>query len=84
MSPRRGTARAIAWYTGDHAPEEPMYDVTPEVVRAMADAAGIAVTADDAVEIAHRIGAFLTALAPLSTLGLADTPPLPVERPTDE
>ena len=56
-----------------------MHDVTPEAVRTMAAAAQMSLTADDVVEVAHRINAFLTALAPLSSLSLEHTAPRPVE-----
>jgi hypothetical protein len=54
-------------------------DVTPEAVRVLAEAAGLSLTAADAVEIAHRMNAFLVALAPLATLGLERVPPLPLD-----
>ena len=56
-----------------------MAELTPETVRALADAAGLPLTDDDAVEVTHRLNAFLVALAPLSTLGLESVPPLPLE-----
>jgi hypothetical protein len=56
-----------------------MKDVTPESVRVMAEAAGLAMSDDDAVEVAHRINAFLIALAPLGTWSLDRIPPLPVD-----
>ena len=58
-----------------------MPDVTPEAARAMAEAAGLHLTADDAVEVAHLINAFLVALAPLSTLALDRVRPLPIDLP---
>lgn len=54
-----------------------MHDVTPDAVRAMAEAAGLPLTAEDAVEVAHRMNAFRHALAPLAALGLDRVPPLP-------
>lgn len=56
-----------------------MHDVTPDAVRAMAEAAGLPLTPDDAVEVAHRMNAFFHALGPLATLELARVPPLPID-----
>ena len=47
-------------------------------VFAMAAALGLPVTADDLVEVTHRLNALLEALAPLATLPLDTVEPVPV------
>ena len=56
-----------------------MQEVTTDAVQAMADATGIPLMEDDAVEVAHRVNAFFVALAPLSTLALDRVPPVLVD-----
>jgi hypothetical protein len=54
-----------------------MTDLTPAEVRAMAEALGLAVTADDLAEVTDRLNAFLEALAPLAALPVATVEPVP-------
>ena len=54
-----------------------MKDLTPAEVRAMAQSIGVAVSDDDVTEVAHRLNAFLEALAPLAGLGLTAVEPVP-------
>jgi hypothetical protein len=54
-----------------------MRDLTQPEVAALASAAGLTVTADDLVEVTHRLNAFLEALAPLAALPLDSAEPVP-------
>jgi hypothetical protein len=53
------------------------HDLTPEVVRALAAAFGLAPTDDDVIEVTHRLNAMREALAPLGSLPLEDDDPAP-------
>jgi hypothetical protein len=55
-----------------------MPDLTPEKIRALADAAGFELSDDDLDEVTHRVNAFLDALAPLAALRLDEVEPTPV------
>jgi hypothetical protein len=55
-----------------------MSDLTADQVRALAAAAGLALTDDDLAEVTHRVNAFVEALAPLGRLPLDTVEPLPV------
>ena len=55
-----------------------MKELTTDQVFAMAAALGLPVTADDLVEVTHRLNALLEALAPLATLPLDTVEPVPV------
>lgn len=55
-----------------------MPDVTPDEVRALAEALGLPVTAEDLAEVTHRLNAFLEALAGLAALPLEAAEPRPV------
>jgi Asp-tRNA(Asn)/Glu-tRNA(Gln) amidotransferase C subunit len=55
-----------------------MTDLAPDQVRALASAAGLALTDDDLAEITHRVNAFVEALGPLARLPLDGVEPLPV------
>jgi hypothetical protein len=48
------------------------HSLSPEDVGALARAAGLAPSDEDAREIAHRLNAFLAALAPLADLPLEE------------
>jgi hypothetical protein len=54
-----------------------MTDLSPEQVRALAAAAGLALPEADLAEVAHRVNAFVEALAPLGGLPLDRVEPLP-------
>jgi len=54
-----------------------MPDLTSPQVAAMANAAGLPLTAEDLVEVTHRLNAFLEALAPLAALPLDAVEPTP-------
>ena len=54
-----------------------MADLTPEDVRRLAVALSLPMIGDDAVEIAHRLNAFLDALAGLDALPLEQAEPWP-------
>lgn len=56
----------------------PISNLTPEHVRAMAEAAHLRLTPDDLVEVTHRLNAFLEALTPLGELPLDKVEPIPV------
>jgi hypothetical protein len=56
-----------------------MTDLTPDQVRALAQAAGMRLTDDDLAEVTHRVNAFVEALTPLGALPLDTVEPLPVE-----
>src|SRR5262249_6794542 len=45
-----------------------MADLTETQVRALAEALGVPLTAEDATEVTHRLNAFIDALAPLAEL----------------
>jgi hypothetical protein len=54
-----------------------MADLTDAQVRALAQALGLPMTADDATEVTHRLNAFIDALTPLADLpsdGVDGTP----------
>jgi hypothetical protein len=53
-------------------------ELMPEDVRALSEAVGLPVGADDLAEVAHRINAFLVALAPLASLALDSAEPVPI------
>ena len=54
-----------------------MADLGPEDVRRFAASLTLPLEGDDSVEIAHRLNAFLDALAALDTLPLARVEPWP-------
>ena len=54
-----------------------MADLAPEDVRRLAAALSLPVIGDDAVEIAHRLNAFLDALGALDALPLEQVEPWP-------
>ena len=54
-----------------------MADLGPEDVRRLAASLSLPLTVDDAVEIAHRLNAFLDALAALDPLALERVEPWP-------
>ena len=54
-----------------------MTDLGPEDVRRLAAVLSLAVTSEDAAEIAHRLNAFLDALAGLDALPLEHVEPWP-------
>ena len=58
-----------------------MADLTEAEVRALAQALGLSLVADDAAEVTHRLNAFIEALAPLAELpsGQLDAVPAPVD-----
>ncbi len=53
-------------------------DLSQADVEAMANALGFPLTAEDVVEITHRLNAFMEALAPLASLPLNEIEPLPM------
>ena len=55
-----------------------MTDLTFDQVRALAAAAGLALTDEDLAEVTYRVNAFVEALAPLGRLPLDTAEPLPV------
>jgi hypothetical protein len=55
-----------------------MADLSPDQIRALAEAAGLALTDEDLAEVTHRVNAFVEALAPLGGLPLDSVEPLPV------
>ena len=55
-----------------------MPDLTPDQVRALAEAAGLSLRDDDLAEVTHRVNAFVDALTPLAALPLDTVEPLPV------
>ena len=54
-----------------------MADLSPEDIRRLASSLSLPVSGDDAVEIAHRLNAFLDALAGLDALPLEQGEPWP-------
>jgi hypothetical protein len=56
-------------------------DLTEAEVRALAQALQLPLTAEDAVEVTHRLNAFIEALAPLAELNAEDidAAPAPVD-----
>jgi aspartyl-tRNA(Asn)/glutamyl-tRNA(Gln) amidotransferase subunit A len=76
MRPRVALARSV-WY------HEPMIDLTPDRVRALADALGVPLSADDVDEVTHRLNAFLDAQTPLADLPLDSVEPVPAWMPND-
>ena len=54
-----------------------MADLEPEDVRHLAASLSLPLTGDDATEIAHRLNAFLDALAALDALPLEQVEPWP-------
>jgi hypothetical protein len=58
-----------------------MADLTEAEVRALAQALQLPLTAEDAVEVTHRLNACIEALAPLAELDAAgvDAAPAPVD-----
>ncbi len=54
-----------------------MADLTPEDVRRLAASLSVPMIGDDVVEIAHRLNAFLDALAALDALPLEQGEPWP-------
>jgi len=58
-----------------------MADLTEAEVRALAQALQLPLTAEDAVEVTHRLNAFIEALAPLAELNAEDidAAPAPVD-----
>jgi hypothetical protein len=50
-------------------------DLTTDQVRALAVALGLPVTADDVIEVTHRLNALIDALAPLAELPLEAVEP---------
>jgi aspartyl-tRNA(Asn)/glutamyl-tRNA(Gln) amidotransferase subunit A len=63
-------ARSV-WY------HEQVSDLTPDRVRALADALGLHLSPDDLDEVTHRLNAFHEALALLADLPLASVEPVP-------
>lgn len=59
-----------------------MTDLTTGEVRAMAAALDLPMTADDLVEVTHRLNAFLEALRPLAELTLDAVEPVPTIAPS--
>jgi hypothetical protein len=55
-----------------------MATLTAREVQALADALRLPMTAEDLVEVTHRLNAFLDGLADLGELALADAEPAPV------
>jgi aspartyl-tRNA(Asn)/glutamyl-tRNA(Gln) amidotransferase subunit A len=58
-----------------------MIDLTPDRVRALADALGQPLSPDDLDEVTHRLNAILHALAPLADLPLDSVEPVPAWMP---
>jgi hypothetical protein len=58
--------------------------LTSDEVRAMAEALGLPMTAEDVVEVTHRLNAVLEALAPLAELPLDAVEPNPMPPGDDE
>jgi len=58
-----------------------MADLTDADVRALARALELPMTEEDAAEVAHRLNAFIEALAPLAELpaGVPEATPAPVD-----
>lgn len=57
-----------------------MADLTESEVRALARALALPMTDADAVEVTHRLNAFIEALEPLMALpDIVDAPPSPVD-----
>lgn len=58
-----------------------MIELTESQVRALAEALQLPMTAEDAVEVTHRLNAFIEALDPLTGLapGDADAAPAPID-----
>lgn len=54
-----------------------MGELTPEQILAMAEALGLPMSADDLVEVTHRLNALLDALEPLRELPLDSVEPVP-------
>jgi Asp-tRNA(Asn)/Glu-tRNA(Gln) amidotransferase C subunit len=54
-----------------------MADLGPEDVRRLAEALALPLAGEDAAEIAHRLNAFLDALAALDALPLEEVEPWP-------
>ena len=54
-----------------------MADLTEAEVRALASALKLPLTAADALEVTHRLNAFIEALAPLAELGSDDVDAVP-------
>src|SRR5262249_20566616 len=59
------------WY------QEQVSDLSPDRVRALADALGLPLSAEDLDEVTHRLNAVLDALAPLGSLPLDSVEPVP-------
>jgi hypothetical protein len=57
-------------------PDDP-HDLTPDAVRALALAFGLAPTPEDLVEVTHRLNAMRETLAALGALPLDDVDPAP-------
>ena len=51
--------------------------LSPQQVRALARALGVAMTAEDLAEVTHRLNGLLDALAPLQALPLDTVEPVP-------
>ena len=62
-----------------------MADLTEAQVRALAEALGLPLTAEDAAEVTHRLNAFIEALIPLADLDTSglDATPAPVDPDAD-
>jgi hypothetical protein len=58
-------------------PDRPSHDLSPAEVMALAAALGLAPTAEDLVEVTHRLNAMRDALAPLAALPLDTVEPVP-------
>ncbi|HEY7650658.1 MAG TPA: hypothetical protein VID04_16805 [Methylomirabilota bacterium] len=54
--------------------------LSPPQVRAVARALGLPMTAEDLVEVTHRLNGLLEALAPLAELPLDTVEPVPAPR----
>lgn len=54
-----------------------MADLTPDDVRGLAASLSLPLTGEDAIEVAHRLNAFLDALAALDALPLEQVEPWP-------
>ena len=58
-----------------------MIDLTPDRVRALADALGLPLSPEDLDEVTHRLNAILHALAPLAELPIDSVEPVPAWMP---
>lgn len=61
-----------------------MSELRTDDVRAMAQALGLPVTADDVAEVTHRLNALLEVLASLADLPLDTVEPIPLPLDADD